>query len=218
MPEIGEKRLGRDIGKQRIGQKSRFYMWAACADCGKGKWTFMRNGKPAFPRCNSCANRLNNLGKGGRTHWNYKEARITIHGYVFIRLFPNDLFYIMADVNGRVGEHRLVMAKALNRPLLPYEIVHHKDGNRSNNTFENLALLPDNNNHHIFTRAQNLAKIYQRKVANLQKENIELKNQIVKFAEIIRTYEHYPSGRVYGKKKSLVNLRYKPEGGAEIVE
>jgi len=41
------------------------------------------------------------------------------------------------------------------------------------------------------------------------------------FRDFIRkidaTYEKYPKGRVYGKKKPPVKLRYKPEGGAEIV-
>ena len=35
-------------------------------------------------------------------------------------------------------------------------------------------------------------------------------------AKIDKTYERYPSGRAYGKKKSPVRLRYKPEGGAVI--
>ena len=36
-------------------------------------------------------------------------------------------------------------------------------------------------------------------------------------AKIDATYEKYPKGRAYGKKKAPVKLRYKPEGGAEIV-
>ena len=42
------------------------------------------------------------------------------------------------------------------------------------------------------------------------------------FKDFIRkidaTYEKYPKGKVYGKKKPPVKLRYKPEGGAVIEE
>jgi hypothetical protein len=43
--------------------------------------------------------------------------------------------------------HRLVMEKVLGRPLLPSEVVHHKDKNKLNNTPENLTLYRDNGRH-----------------------------------------------------------------------
>src|SRR5690606_3645162 len=42
---------------------------------------------------------------------------------------------------GYVMEHRLVMEETLGRFLLPTEVVHHKDGNRLNNTPDNLEVL-----------------------------------------------------------------------------
>lgn len=44
--------------------------------------------------------------------------------------------------NGLVYEHRLIMEYFLGRNLNTDEIVHHKDGNKRNNKFENLELLP----------------------------------------------------------------------------
>lgn len=49
----------------------------------------------------------------------------------------------MTHSNGRKGyvfEHRLVMARHLRRLLHPWEVVHHKDGDKANNKLNNLEL------------------------------------------------------------------------------
>lgn len=49
--------------------------------------------------------------------------------------------YLMIKVKGRwMLEHRFVMEQKLGRPLEKHERVHHKDGNRSNNSLSNLEL------------------------------------------------------------------------------
>jgi hypothetical protein len=47
----------------------------------------------------------------------------------------------MADARGRVLLHRLIVSEYLGRPLTPYEIVHHKDEDKSNNLISNLEVL-----------------------------------------------------------------------------
>ncbi len=60
-------------------------------------------------------------------------------GYIRVRVYPEDPFYSMA-VHEYVLEHRLVMARHLNRVLTDEETVHHIDGDRTNNAIENLQL------------------------------------------------------------------------------
>ena len=47
----------------------------------------------------------------------------------------------LKDARGYVFEHRLVMEKYIGRYLTKNEVVHHIDGNRSNNLIDNLLLL-----------------------------------------------------------------------------
>jgi hypothetical protein len=47
-----------------------------------------------------------------------------------------------------VKEHRLVMENLLKRKLLPKEVVHHVNGDTTDNRVENLILF-DNNQSHI---------------------------------------------------------------------
>lgn len=54
--------------------------------------------------------------------------------------------------NGTVYEHRLMAEKKLGRLLTKEECVHHIDGNRCNNTFDNLIVFKTNADHTAFHR------------------------------------------------------------------
>jgi hypothetical protein len=67
----------------------------------------------------------------GKDHWNWKGGHVARSGYRIISKRGKTNLY----------EHRVVAAEMLGRPLKPGEVVHHIDGNRTNNSPENLAVM-----------------------------------------------------------------------------
>jgi len=72
-----------------------------------------------------------------------EDKKIYLNGYVAY-YYPE---HPRASSNGCVYEHILVAEKILNRYLNKEECVHHIDGNRSNNSFENLMVFATKNDH-----------------------------------------------------------------------
>lgn len=60
--------------------------------------------------------------------------------YKYQQIARDNPFYSMTS-NGRISEHRLVMAQHLGRCLSRKELVHHIDNNPRNNNLSNLQLL-----------------------------------------------------------------------------
>ena len=90
--------------------------------------------KPCFPQG----------GPSSDKNGNYKGGRIVDkHGYIYRKVYDHPF----ANRSGYVFEHRLVMEKVLGRWLLPTEVVHHLDGDKQNNTPENLELYASNAEH-----------------------------------------------------------------------
>lgn len=76
--------------------------------------------------------------RGSRHHrWNDSKI-MSPNGYPMIRVGRT---HPLADPNGYVMEHILVVASALGREAISGKVIHHVDGDRTNNRIENLMLL-----------------------------------------------------------------------------
>ena len=148
MPNIGDIITGRKIGKA----KSVPYIWVACRDCGKGHWARKdyANLVPEGILCRDChTKRLRDRARA-RTYPPGSKISSS-RGYVLVKLSPDDFFYPMADCRGFISEHRLVMAKHLKRHILPWEIIHHRNGSKTDNMLENLKLFSAQAPHVAYT-------------------------------------------------------------------
>jgi transposase-like protein len=83
-----------------------------------------------------------NRHRSGPDHHNWKGGRVpTDDGYIKVRPTAEEALLCPPNVDGYVLEHRLVMAKALGRPLLGTETVHHiRSSEKDNNDLSNLQL------------------------------------------------------------------------------
>lgn len=68
-------------------------------------------------------------------------------GWAGGRRIRNDGYVILWTPEGERLEHRVIMERSLGRKLSATEIVHHKDGNPSNNDLRNLELLDSQRDH-----------------------------------------------------------------------
>ncbi len=124
--------------------------------CTCGKTEIVRN-ITKTDVCKSCA--LTGLEKNethkskiGESNKGKGKGISNNHGYILISS-PN---HPNKDAYGYVPEHRLVMEKMIGRYLTQEEIIHHIDGNKSNNKPSNLWVFKnrsDHTKHHEMMRA-----------------------------------------------------------------
>ena len=163
MPEIAEIKKGWQLGRKRDHHK---YIWGICERCGKGRWVMMKLGEPRSQLCHACNLKWRWAWKGGK--------KCDGHGYIMVKLEPDNFFYPMAQSTGYVFEHRLIVAKRLGRCLHSWEIVHHKDGVRDHNSDSNLQLVQEMQ-HRQMIRLERKIEDLQKRVTVLEAENAVLK-------------------------------------------
>lgn len=181
------------ISSRQLGMKSKptsRYIWYECPQCHQYRWLRISCMKqPRFTGlCRRC-DRKNKLPpealNKGSTHGSWKGGRFHRSGnerdYVVVWLPPDDFFFSMTFGKNGYGryvyEHRLVMARHLKRCLLPWEVIHHKNGIKDDNRLENLVLYKGQAKHmpsimlgSEIRRQQKIIKQLQSKISQLESE------------------------------------------------
>lgn len=179
MPELGEIRQGKEIGKS-CGEGYSYYIWATCPQCESQRWVRTLKDKPLHNLCKQCSDKqpLAEATKqkisqfyANRRGAAWKRGRWKVEGYMQTFIRKGDFFRPMADKQGRCLEHRLIVARSLNRCLLPWEIVHHKNGIRDDNRLQNLELLTDKRFHLVDS-------VMKQHITRLEAENKHLREQL----------------------------------------
>ena len=177
MPVIGEVAMGGQASRPRA------YIGCECPNCKNVRWVRRDAMATTSRRCRRCVAKVvaKRSGYCNPNKGKYRERSSQWKGgikfqkgsgYNLVRLSPTDFFYPMVNSSGYVFEHRLVVAKILNRCLLPWEVVHHRVGYAKNDNRypETLQLISDNHYHLVDSRIKGHIKWLERKVERLEME------------------------------------------------
>jgi hypothetical protein len=127
-----------------------------CRKCGKihihpkgtkgkiGLWHHIEQTKQIISKKVSETRKRLGIAKGEKNP-NWKGGTYLLDGYRYIH-HPE---HLNATEDGYIAKHRLVMEEKLGRYLNKEELVHHIDGNKLNNSPENLEIVNGTGRHFI---------------------------------------------------------------------
>lgn len=183
MPEVGDRDIGLNIGNHSWG----YYKYMACPGCGYTRWVAEKPAKSTYNHDGTCrqCHGVKMRGKPkpsirGANNPAWKGGRTLMKtGYIRVPIYVDDPYISMASGDWRrvstgmrnhhwIVEHRYVMAKHLGRCLERWEIVHHKNGDKTDNRLENLELLMERTSHMSYTLLQQEVKQLRECVRNLE--------------------------------------------------
>jgi len=184
-----ETKRGYEIGKT----SSLEYVKRICIKCGREDWVAsVKYVQHKFRDvCRKCY--LSSYNKRENNN-NWHGGRLVGRGgYVQVLISKDNPYFSMttrrnrSKSSGYVLEHRLIMAQYLHRCLLAWEVVHHKNGIRTDNRLDNLELIKGKHNHACYN-------MLQREMKKLAKENEELKRLVVSYQNKYGTLELKDAG------------------------
>jgi hypothetical protein len=135
-----------------------------CDECGHEQWVSYWNiYKKNIHVCRNCS--CKNTAKTRAYNkelnpWNKGKLKVGSHylnssGYYEIWIGPDTLPNMSG---GYYREHRLMAEVKIGRPLSPKEKVHHIDGDKTNNTFDNLYVCSNHADHrHVHSQLERLS-------------------------------------------------------------
>lgn len=144
--ELGEKWRDETLSNQSIifwSRRQGQSVPVQCGSCKKERVAHAANirSEKFTGLCRSCLHT-------GPSSTTWRGGRVNRDGYILVKVYPtHPLFEPMATSMGYIPEHRLVMAEHLGRPLKRTEVVHHKNGIKTDNRIENLQLFTSFRDH-----------------------------------------------------------------------
>ena len=208
--------------KQRRGDEA----LRVCDICGAEQWVSYWNVcKKSDHVCKKCSNKINGKKRRGNNEaWNKGKKSTRKVGSTYLDTYGYHQLYLGNHIPNQDSkyyrEHRMMMEVKLGRELDPSEVVHHIDGDKTNNTFDNLFVC-ESQNHHRQVHNQLERLSYELIQAGLIKFNDSgkyfldpfLREQVSKSGELL---ENPNCSAVGNQQRSFRNMT--PEERSETIQ